>query len=240
MTTLTKQQIEQYRRDGYILAGTVLTKLQLDQIRDFLATLPVRPEDKGTLFFTQSRGKSAVLAEVAARGPQVSLIRQLVGDNLRCWYDQFVVKPPLESGGVFPWHQDNGYTRPNPDNNVTVWIALDDVHEKNGCVWVVPESHHQGLVPHLKKSETSWHIEVDVPGNGIPVVLKAGEAVIFTGYTLHRSLGNQTDRPRRALFLEYCDADALFEDGTPINQRPKDHLFAGGLAPVICGSSRYT
>lgn len=222
MGALTEQQIEQIRQDGYIRAGSVLNAAQLDQIRDFLATMPVRPEDKGTLFYTQSRGKSAVLAELAARGPHLPLLRQIIGENLRCWYDQFVVKPPCEASGVFPWHQDNGYERPNPDNNVTVWIALDDVHEKNGCVWVVPGSHHQGLIPHQQKSETSWHIEVEVPGEGVPVLLKAGEAVIFTGYTLHRSLGNQTERPRRALFLEYCAADATCVDGTPINQRPTD------------------
>jgi len=39
----------------------------------------------------------------------------------------------------------------------------------------------------------------------MPAILKAGEAVAFTGLTLHRSKLNHTDQPRRAFFFEYCD-----------------------------------
>jgi hypothetical protein len=43
-------------------------------------------------------------------------------------------------------------------------------------------------------------LKVTVEGEGVPAILRAGEAVVFTGLTLHRSKFNRTDKPRRALF----------------------------------------
>jgi hypothetical protein len=237
---LSPDQVAAYHRDGFLRLGRVLTIDQITALTAYLATLTPRPQDKGTLFFTQLRGSNPLLGDFAAHGPQVAAMAALIGPNLRCWFDQFVVKPPGIAGQTFPWHQDNGYNAPNPDNNVTVWIALDETTVDNGCIWIVPASHKNGLIPHQKKSEDSWHIEVDVPGQGEAVLLKPGEAVAFTGYTLHRSLDNRTAAARRAFFLEYCDADAVFHDGVPINQRQGPDLFAAGLSPVIRGHSRHT
>jgi hypothetical protein len=237
---LSPAQLASYHEQGYFLTGPLMEAALIRQFCDYLATLPPRPEDKGTLFFTQKRGENRLLGEFASRGPQVAAMNQIIGPNLRCWFDQFVVKPAHVDSGVFPWHQDNGYNAPSPDNNLTVWIALDETTTDNGCIWVVPGSHKQGPIAHKKTRPDSWHIEVNVPDNGLAVPLRPGEAVAFSAYTLHRSLGNRTAKPRRAFFLEYCDADAVFADGTPVNQRPATDLMAGGLSPVITGTSKYS
>lgn len=57
-------------------------------------------------------------------------------------------------------------------------------------------------------------------GDGVAAPLKAGEAVMFTGYTLHRSLANRSDRPRRAFFMQYAHADAVLPSK---NQDVVDH-----------------
>ena len=240
---LSPSQIATFKDQGFLNLGPVMPPELIAQFCAYLATLPPRPEDKGTLFFTQKRGESPLLGQFARTGPQVAAINQLIGPNLRCWFDQFVVKPPATGSqspdAVFPWHQDNGYNAPRPDNNITVWIALDQTTLDNGCIWVVPASHKNGPLPHRQKSPDSWHIEVPLEGPGTPAPMQPGEALAFTGYTLHRSLANTTTKPRRAFFLEYCDADATFADGTPINARPQSDLFAGGLSPVITGTSKH-
>jgi phytanoyl-CoA hydroxylase len=237
---LSDTQLADYRREGYVKLGRLFDEGVIAQHNAYLAGLPRRPGDSGTYFYTQMRGQNQLLREFASRGPQIAAMNQIIGPNLRCWFDQFVVKPAHSDAGVFPWHQDNGYNGPTPDNNVTVWIALDETTLENGCIWVIPRSHRNGLIPHRKSSPDSWHIEVDAGDDGVPLPLKPGEAVAFTGWTLHRSMGNRTDKPRRAFFLQYCDADAVFADGgLPINQKPTTDLFAGGLSPVITGVSKF-
>jgi len=237
--TITDSDIQFYREKGYLLLGPLMNADTVAQFLTELDGMPRRPEDKGTLFFTQKRGQNQALAKFAAEGPQVATMLRLIGPNLRCWFDQFVVKPPRENAALFPWHQDNGYNAPKPDNNVTVWIALDQTTLENGCIWIVPGSHKQGLIPHSKKSEASWHLEADPGVEGVPVLLEPGEAVAFSGYTLHRSLGNRTNGWRRAFFLEYCDADAVLSDGLPVNQQTEGTLFASAPSPVIAGVSRF-
>ncbi len=166
------------------------------------------------MFRSQVLHYSESIRRFVTGGPQVPLAAQLVGAlNVAIWFTQFVTK--LNDGATgkseFPWHQDNGYAAVEPATNVTTWVALDDVDERNGCVWIMPRSHRKGLLDHKTKSADSWHPTLPVEGDGVPAILKAGEAVAFTGLTLHRSKLNHTPHARRAFFMEYADATSTFQ-----------------------------
>lgn len=75
-----------------------------------------------------------------------------------------------------------------------------------------------------------WRMEVKVEGDGVPAIMRAGEAIAFTGLTLHRSKLNLTDKPRRAFFMEYCTAPAHFsKDGAPVFHSPDAWIVSGQL-----------
>ncbi len=239
MIVLTPEQIARYHADGFLLLGKILSddliaELRQEELR--FRTSPVWPvwDTTGqTLFRSQVQAYSAAVRRAGMEGAHAHAMRQLIGPNTIFWFTQFVTKFPDANTGKseFPWHQDNGYSKGIlPATNITVWVALEDVDERNGCVYVMPGSHKQGLLAHETKSET-WHLRVPVEGNGIPAILKAGEAVAFTGLTLHRSLLNHTDRPRRGFFMEYADADAceLATTATPkpIVDRPGVFFLSG-------------
>jgi phytanoyl-CoA hydroxylase len=217
MLVLTPDQIARYHQTGYLLLGQVLSDAMLEALRAEelrFRTSPLWPDHTATagqtIFRSQLQSYSAPVREAGLQGAHVGAMSQLIGPDPILWFTQFVTKFPDAATGKseFPWHQDNGYSKGiSPATNITVWVALDDVDERNGCVYVMPGSHHQGLLPHATQGE-SWHLRVAVEGNGVPAVLKAGEAVAFTGLTLHRSLLNHTDRPRRGFFMEYADANA--------------------------------
>jgi hypothetical protein len=209
---LSDAQLQQFREQGYVILGRVLSDSDLEDLRReegrFRANARVTEAQRSqTLFFSQVCPYSEVVRHVGTTGAHLDAMQQLIGPGVMLWYTQFVTKMPDGTSGKseFPWHQDNGYVSIEPATNVTVWIALDDVDTRNGCVWVDPKSHLKGLLPHKKKSADSWFLEIKVEGDGVPAVLKAGEAVAFTGLTLHRSKLNHTDNPRRAFFFEYCD-----------------------------------
>lgn len=232
---LTDAQLHQFLNEGYTVLGRVLTDEQLEGLRReearFRANVAAAANKNQTLFFSQVCPYSEVVREVGTSGAHLDALEQLIGPNLMLWYTQFVTKMPDGSSGKseFPWHQDNGYISIEPATNVTVWIALDDVDTKNGCVWVDPKSHLKGLLPHKKKSADSWFLEIKVEGDGVPAILKAGEAVAFTGLTLHRSKLNHTDRPRRAFFFEYCDPESVAASLVDHADNPK----AAPRSPVI-------
>ena len=77
-----------------------------------------------------------------------------------------------------------------PPLDLTVWIALDDCTLDNGCLWVLPRSERRGLLPHRPIGGLRG---VAVDESGVALPMRAGDAVLFGGLLLHRSLPNTTD-----------------------------------------------
>ena len=75
----------------------------------------------------------------------------LVGGEVYHYHSKMVLKDP-EVGGAWAWHQDYGYWYENgllyPDL-VSMFLALDPATRENGCLQVVPRSHHLGRLQHL-------------------------------------------------------------------------------------------
>jgi ectoine hydroxylase-related dioxygenase (phytanoyl-CoA dioxygenase family) len=215
--TLSQRQLQQYRDEGYTVLGRIMDDATLEGLRREEARFrgAFNPKEL-TVFRSQLCHYSAFLREFCTRGAHIPLLGQLIGPNVALWFNQYVTKWPDGNSGKseFPWHQDNGYVSIEPATNVTIWIALDDVDEKNGCVWIKPDSHKLGLLEHRTKNADSWHLQVPVEGDGVPAILKAGEAVAFTGLTLHRSKLNYSDKPRRAFFMEYADVASQYRRTT--------------------------
>lgn len=236
-TPLTQDQIKQYNEEGWCLLGKIMDDATIEALRAEelkFRTRPLYHDSAGplppTLFRSQMSAYSQPVRDFGMNGPHLPQVEQVLGPDLSWIYTQFVTKFPDANLGKseFPWHQDNGYVMIEPANNMTIWVPLDDVDEHNGCVWVSPKSHLGGMLPHQKKNADSWHLEVNVVGDGIPAVMKAGEGIAFTGLTLHRSKLNHSDKARRAFFLQYVDANGTCgEERTPIVDKMLSYVVRG-------------
>jgi len=95
-----------------------------------------------------------------------------------------------------------------PPNQISVWLAIDNADSTNGCMWVLPRSHKNGIVPHTKGA-TGWEVTEDqVPkffSGLIPLQcpVKSGGALIFHGNVLHKSEPNCSDRNRWAIVMDF-------------------------------------
>jgi len=159
---------------------------------------------------------SAVIRDLLYRNPLVDVMTRIIGPNVKAASNQLAFKHPTEKarvekgdGQIFDWHQDNGYGPLTPENNVTVWVALDDVTLESGCLWIIPGSHRDGLVAHSASRESERIARVKNAERAIPVPLAAGACVVFHGSLLHMSKGNHSGRIRRAYFCRYADANAI-------------------------------
>lgn len=154
---------------------------------------------------------SAVIRDALYRNPLVDVMTQLIGPNVKAASNQLAFKHPIEGGDerVFDWHQDNGYGPLAPEDNVTVWPALDDTTLENGCLWVIPGSHQDGLTEHGAARESERIARVKNADQAVAVPMHAGEALVFHGSLLHMSRGNHTGSIRRAYFCRYADADTI-------------------------------
>lgn len=162
-------------------------------------------------FSTHLVEESGLLRAFVASPPLTDLCADLVGPDVRLYWDQAVYKKP-GTASSFPWHQDNGYTFIEPQQYLTCWIALTDATVDNGCPWVVPGLHRLGTLAH----ELGDHGMVCLrdPAGAVPVPVRRGGIVVFSSLTPHCTGPNRTGEVRKAYIVQYCPAEA-------VNLRPR-------------------
>ena len=150
---------------------------------------------------------AALVNDPRAWGPCADIIDQT---RLSLFSDKMNVKRP--GGAPFPWHQEGpywAYGAEDLENVVTLIIYLDDAHEDNGCLWVIPGTHRYGALESLKDRGTLGRLYTDVDRleeKPFPIALPAGSIAWFHRDIVHGSQTNRSSEDRRAFLLAYQPA----------------------------------
>ena len=232
--TSRESGLEEYGKRGFVFLGPVISP---DEVAALLAEeerfRPGRaPDSAGLRVAVQLCDRSEPTRRLATRGPHLPVVTRLLGPDVCLTHVQYVTKLPDENPETsdIPWHQDGGYGELEPlDQDLTVFFALTDMGEENGCLWVSPGSHELGLRQHGPSSANPYLQEADVPGERKPVPLRAGEALAFSGLLLHGSGPNRTSEPRVAFYTRYCTPGVrmMSEGGRPVLDDPHSWMVAG-------------
>lgn len=150
--------------------------------------------------------RSAELAAFSRHPVFQRLTRELIGPDVRLYWDQLVYKKP-GTADEFPWHQDNGYTFVRPQQYLTCWVALTDATVANGCPWIVPGAHTQGTLEH-RWTDLGFEC-LRQPDNPLALELQAGSVAVFSSLTPHRTGPNLTEQTRKAYILQYAPDGAM-------------------------------
>jgi phytanoyl-CoA hydroxylase len=217
---LTADQADQWKDVGAFVLEDVLEAAAvkavieaIDPIEDEITEL-LRTQPGGRVFIADAEAitftthmvvKSPVAKAFATQAALVELAADLIGDDVRFYWDQAVYKKP-EPAREFPWHQDNGYNFIEPQQYLTCWIPLTDATVENGCPWVVPGMHRLGTLEHWWTDE-GWRCLEDAP-DAIPVEVKAGSVVVFSSLTPHRTGPNLSNAVRKAYIVQFAPEGA--------------------------------
>jgi ectoine hydroxylase-related dioxygenase (phytanoyl-CoA dioxygenase family) len=168
--------------------------------------------------------QSPVLRRLACSAALVEPLLELLGPDVRLYWDQAVAKPPGTTSDT-PWHQDNGYGAVEPAEYVTTTLALDPMTLANGCLWIQPGSHRRGPTAH---HDTGGFFQVGYDGaeTGVACELEAGEVLVFSSLTMHRAGPNPTPGWRRSWVIQFIPAAATNGEGRPFDDRL--HVASGG------------
>ena len=105
------------------------------------------------------------------------------------------------------WHQDRGVVLPDADatNMITVWIAVTDATEENGCLAVIPKNTETGskLLPHCQRDQTAISPRFLDNSSALPLPIKSGGIVLLDPLTPHASLDNRSSEFRWSFDIRY-------------------------------------
>jgi ectoine hydroxylase-related dioxygenase (phytanoyl-CoA dioxygenase family) len=233
-TEISSDQIKQYSEDGFIIIEDFLSPRELKEWRGAVAEavnnragnkLPDR-RSVGTLdddekyydkVFIQRlnlwkdnpRMKGLIL------NPQIGKMATELGglDGVRCWHDQALIKPPW--GNSTAWHLDTPFWSFFHPGAMSIWVALDDATEQNGCLHFMKGSHHHttfenpGITNDMDSIFKFYSDYKDVmPASA---AMKAGSCSFHNGLTIHGAGANMTPYPRRAMTCAFMPLGAKFD-----------------------------
>jgi ectoine hydroxylase-related dioxygenase (phytanoyl-CoA dioxygenase family) len=219
LSAISEAQRQQYQTEGYFVAESYLPPELLDSIRAECDKMIVKADAEMAERGVEQcglnyRGRRYFICNRHAEYPglkrflfgeaMAELCRATIGPNAYLFFEQFVVKGP-DKRSKFSWHQDSGYVGHPHEPYLTCWVALDDVSEENGTVYVLPYSRAgtRDLVPHRKDPELNDMVGYFGDDPGEPVLAPAGSVACFSSTTFHRSGANLTPRFRRAYVVQY-------------------------------------
>ena len=155
---ITRDDVEFYADQGYLVVPDVLTESELDVIRRELAELIDKAsevtenddvydlDDSHTTEAPKVRRIKAphvVMPSVAAlaRHPaMLEVLSVLIGPGVRLQTSKLNMKS-AGYGAAVEWHQDWAFYPHTNDDLLAVGVMLDDMDETNGALCMLPKSH---------------------------------------------------------------------------------------------------
>jgi len=237
----TPDQIDAYRRDGFLVVERFLDEHEVARLRERFAACfahewetglvpdevnydpATTPADLTRQLCNAWKSDTTIAATVlAARNARFGA--QLGGlPGLRLAQDNLIWKPP--SGKALLCHQDAAYlAHLDPPNMTTCWMALDDTSADGGTIYYVRGSNHWPRAPlgGTFHAPEDWlaHVNAVRPSDAelelVPIEVPAGGAAFHDGWTFHGSPPNErADAQRRAMVSHMISTDTRWSDGSP-------------------------
>ena len=219
-----------YDRDGYVRLSGFLSPDELHQLLTNLDRYVenVVPGLPNTEVFYEDKAHSNTLKQLIRmcehdpffRGMMddsdfTRLAELLLGRNTASRNMQFFNKPP-KIGLPTPPHQDGYYWMINPCEGLTMWLALEEVDEENGCVRYATGSHLKGMRAHNRTNTLGFSQGItdfpstDDKANEVVMTARPGDLLVHDAKTVHWADANTSDaRTRKAMGLVYFSDRAV-------------------------------
>lgn len=240
--SLSAEELDFFRERGYIGPLTVYTREEMERVwknvqRESLdrshAAYPEAIAVSGAPNIVNYDRHLDVteLARHVCNAKIVERVASILGPDILCWRSEFFPKYPGDEGT--DWHQADTFANasgkpqllwPGESENdfgagtLTVWTAFTDSTLENGCLQIIPGTHHQMNYDETKRMDyDAGRINAEIK-DGVPrgffgydyrqlqvdpgwkpneedafsLVMEKGQCVIFWSTLMHASLPNRS------------------------------------------------
>jgi ectoine hydroxylase-related dioxygenase (phytanoyl-CoA dioxygenase family) len=247
---LTREQVQSYRRDGYLLIEGVLSATELDTLRRVIDGLVEAsrsvtahdhtydfepshsPEEPRVRRIKEPHNVHPAFREIAFSRRIADILTPLIGTTSGIRYQ--TGKLNMKSAGygaAVEWHQDWAFYPHTNDDLLAIGLYLDDCGPDNGPLMVIPGSHTWPVIDHHADGVFCGAIDPATTGidfsKAVALTGKAGSMTIHHVRTVHGSALNTSDRPRRLLLFQYTAVDAFPLLGIPSWEKFNANIVTG-------------
>jgi ectoine hydroxylase-related dioxygenase (phytanoyl-CoA dioxygenase family) len=166
----------------------------------------------GTCLLTRLAVLRLLTTKIAMNGRSVT-----PNEAVRAWRQlqsdpQSLQKPP-SSGAPFPVHEDWSYFPTKYDSMIAATLFLSDADEDAGGIRVYPGSHKLGRLENSSGMQPSESLKPYPLAQATPINATRGDVLFFSYFTLHESLPNRSNNPRKTVLVQmYRGSDYLLDN----------------------------
>ena len=253
---ISKKQVDEFWRDGFLVAEDAVDARQLAGMREVLAEwveesrahaapfgeptadgrarFDLAPEHTAdTPALRRVNNPSEVddgYMEVMRDSPMTDMVAALIGPDVKHHHCKINLKLPGSHTEV-RYHQDFAYTPHTNDDVVTALLMIDDMTAENGCLMVVPGSHRGPMYSLFDGERFTGFIDSDeerkLREREEPILGRAGSVCLMHTRLAHGSESNRSAAPRGLYICVYSAADAVPIARNPMPNRNEGMIVRG-------------
>ena len=223
---LTKKQIASYHHDGFLIPDFKMPENDLLEIEKKHSDL-IKEYPEYINYCPAILLKDETFLKYCMNAQILKFVEQLIGNHFALWNSSFFAKPAY-NGFETPWHQDGQYWPISPLATCTVWLAIDDANEENGCLRFIKGSHKdKKLKQHSRNNKTNLTLHQELSkeeldeSKKVSLILKRGQISLHDVYMVHGSKENKSPKSRRAMTMRFMPLTSKFNHDFVFDSDPK-------------------
>ena len=236
---LTRAEIDSFHEHGFLPGIDVFDEKECDAFRSRAEAFEeARPEAVAWAFDIKTNLLFDWVYELSRDSRLLDAVEDLIGPDILLTNSIFRIKEP-GSATFYGWHQDAARIRVEP-GFALAFIAISEATPDNGCLRVIPESHHEvqpfNLVSYAHRTLARVR-EVD-ESRAVDLVLAKGQVGLLHCNTIHGSGPNRSSGRRVGLIIDYTPPAARQSTGMGSGQlvRGADRWGRFGAEPAPVGA----
>ena len=211
--TITAEQAQFYKENGFLGEIDIISQEEAAPYRQqFDAFEASFDKETAQIGLVDHHFSQEFIWELATHPRILDAVEAVIGPNFHLLATHFFNKQGEgpDTDAFVAWHQDVTFWGLDPAYAITAWYAVDGSDQENGCMQVIPNTHH-GIREHGKSDQSgnllsiNQAVEVtpEMATTAVDLPLKAGQMSLHDGTLIHGSLPNRSDRRRCGLTMRY-------------------------------------
>jgi len=216
---LSKEQLDEFRENGFLLIRNFLDERSCDIIKDIAKVHlkykiePIETEyeyigiDKDEYKESVRRLRQVYDRDIVFKNWMQNLkirpiLKQVLDEDVvlvTAHHNSIMTKLAHTSTNT-EWHRDSRYWHYNGSNLVSVWLALDKENSQNGVLEFIPGSHKIDLKEHQFDKKSFFRSDLkenrELIDKKVSFDLNKGDIVLFHSELLHRANDNKTNEDK--------------------------------------------
>ncbi|MDQ0469533.1 phytanoyl-CoA dioxygenase family protein [Labrys wisconsinensis] len=209
---LSDAQVEHYQTEGYVCPIRAFSAAEAADFKHRMEALEQEHENLWARAKIKPYLMMRWLDELMRHPKILDAVEDVIGPDIMVWAIGHFDKKPHDPGFV-SWHQDATYWGLSEPTVVTAWVALTPSRRENGCMRVIPGTHHVGQMPHkdtmaannMLSRGQDVAVEVDQT-KAVDLELEPGEISLHHTMLIHGSEANRSDTRRLGIAIRYVAA----------------------------------